>query len=124
MNWENFKAPIMATIKVTGMMPGMPTYNTRFIFFIIVILPFIPIYKYSQKFKDESIIILLFFYFIFYLIFCITLTQLIKKIGKRWSESEYENLKPDQITFPFILVMIINSTFHFGIFYLLTKIFY
>lgn len=124
MNCEIFKAPIMATVKVTGMMPGIPTYDTRILFFVAVVLPFFPIYKFSETFKDDSIFILLFIYVIFYLIFNIVLTQLIKKIGRRWSKEEYENLKPDQITFPFILVMFLNSTFHFGIYYLLTKAIY
>lgn len=124
MIWELFKAPIMATIKVTGLMPGIPTYNTRFLFYIAVILPFFPIYKYSETYEDESIIILVFVYFLFYLIFSILFTQIIKRIGKRWSEEEYERLKPDQITFPFILVMILNATFHFGLFFIISKVFY
>jgi len=124
MNWEIFKAPIMATIKVTGMMPGIPTYDTRILFFVAVILPFFPLYKYSESYDDESVLIVLFVYFFFYLIFNVVLIHFIKKIGKRWSKDEYKNLKQDQVTFPFILVMIINSSFHFGIFYLVTKIIY
>lgn len=124
MNWEIFKAPIMATVKVVGLMPGVPTFNTRIIFYIAVILPFLPIYKYAETYKDDSLLFVLAGYFIFYLIFNIVITQFIKKIGKRWSKKEYEQLKYDQITFPFILVMILSASFHFGLFCLITKIMY
>jgi hypothetical protein len=124
MNWDFFKVPIMATIKVTGMMTGIPQINTKFLYFVVVILPFIPIYKYASTFDDEFSIILVFFYFLFYLVSNIFFTKFIKKIGKRWSKEEYDNIKSDQITFPFILVLLLNTLFHFGFFLLISKFFY
>lgn len=124
MNWEVFKAPIMAIVKVAGLMPGIPTYNNRFLFYIILIVPFFPIYKYWESLNQngDSFGILLFGYFLFYLICSIFFTHGAKKIGKRWYIKEYEELKPDQIIFPFILVVVVNATLHFGVLYFLTKI--
>lgn len=121
---EILKVSIMATIKVIGLTPGLPTYNNRFLFFIAVILPFIPIYKYSETIDEKSISLVLLFYLVFYLMLNLILIRFIKKVGKRWSEDEYKNLRPDQITFPFILVMMINTLFHFGLFYLTVKMIY
>ena len=123
MNWELLKAPILATVKFTGLMPGIPSYSTRILLFISVILPFLPIYKFAETFEDETIYIFMCGYFLFYLIVCIVFTQQIKRIGKRWPKEEYENLTSDQITFPFMLVMIVNATGHFCLFYVLTSTF-
>jgi predicted permease len=123
MNWELFKAPIMAVVKVAGLMPGIPTYDNRFMFYFVVVVPFFPIYYYSESLSNckEHSAILLFSYFVFYLICNIALAYIAKKIGKRWDKKEYQKLKPDQITFPFILVLLLNATLHFCFFCLLTK---
>ena len=120
---EFLKAPIMATVVVARLMPGIPTYSNRFMFFLAVVLPFIPIFKFAEKFENETMLIAVFCYFIFYLVSNILLTQGIKKIGKQWSAEEYNLLKPDQITFPFILVLIVNAGVHFTLFYLISKCF-
>ena len=120
---EFLKAPIMATVVVARLMPGIPTYSNRFMFFLAVVLPFIPIFKFAEKFENETMLIAVFCYFIFYLVSNILLTQGIKKIGKQWSAEEYNLLKPDQITFPFILVLIVNAGVHFILFYLISKCF-
>tara|TARA_B100000963_G_C22599563_1_gene659581 strand:+ start:91 stop:474 length:384 start_codon:yes stop_codon:yes gene_type:complete len=120
---EFLKAPIMATVVVARLMPGIPTYSNRFMFFLAVVLPFIPIFKFAEKFETETMLIAVFCYFIFYLVSNILLTQGIKKIGKQWSAEEYNLLKPDQITFPFILVLIVNAGVHFTLFYLISKCF-
>lgn len=114
------KAPIMAIVIVARLMPGIPTYNNRFMFFIAVILPFIPIFKFAEKFENKTMLIAVFSYFLFYLISNILLIQGIKKIGKQWSTEEYNSLKPDQITFPFIFVLLVNTGMHFTLFYLLS----
>lgn len=120
---EFLKAPIMATVVVARLMPGIPTYSNRFMFFLAVVLPFIPIFKLAEKFENETMLIAVFCYFLFYLVSNILLTQGIKKIGKQWSAEEYNLLKPDQITFPFILVLIVNAGVHFTLFYLISKCF-
>tara|TARA_B100000575_G_C22957038_1_gene553210 strand:- start:440 stop:823 length:384 start_codon:yes stop_codon:yes gene_type:complete len=120
---EFLKAPIMATVVVARLMPGIPTYSNRFMFFLAVVLPFIPIFKFAEKFENETMLIAVFCYFLFYLVSNILLTQGIKKIGKQWSAEEYNLLKPDQITFPFILVLIVNAGVHFILFYLISKCF-
>tara|TARA_Y100001978_G_scaffold199292_1_gene213349 strand:+ start:36 stop:419 length:384 start_codon:yes stop_codon:yes gene_type:complete len=120
---EFLKAPIMATVVVARLMPGIPTYSNRFMFFLAVVLPFIPIFKFAEKFENETMLIAVFCYFIFYLVSNILLTQGIKKIGKQWSAEEYNLLKPDQITFPFILVLIVNAGVHFTLFYLISNCF-
>ena len=114
----------MAVISVAGLMPGFLTYDTRIIFYVAVVLPFLPIYFYTETLMHDSVFSVLPVYFIFYLIFTVVMTQFIKKIGKRWSKEEYEKLKPDQITFPFIVVTLVNSVLHFGIYYLLIQTIY
>ncbi len=118
---EFLKAPIMAIVIVARLMPGIPTYNNRFMFFIAVVLPFIPIIKFAEKFENKTMLVAVFSYFFFYLISNILLVQGIKKIGKQWSTEEYNSLKPDQITFPFIFVLLVNTGMHFTLFYLLSK---
>ena len=111
----------MATVVVARLMSGIPTYSNRFMFFIAVVLPFIPIFKFAEKVEHETIFITAFCYFLFYLISNILLLQGIKRIGKQWSKEEYNQLKPDQITFPFILVLLINASVHFTLFYFISK---
>ncbi|MDF1674363.1 MAG: hypothetical protein P1U44_01510 [Vicingaceae bacterium] len=119
--WELFKRPIMAIIIITKLMPGIPTFDTRLLFYAAVIIPFLPIIKYTSTFENKAIAVITIPYFIFYLISNIILSQIVKKIGSKWSPEEYNALKPDQITFPFILVIIINAGIHFSIFYLITN---
>lgn len=121
--WELFKRPIMSIIIINRLMPGVPTYDTRLLFYAAVIIPFIPIIKYSSTFENKAIAVITIPYFIFYLISNIILSQIAKKIGRRWNSEEYLALKPDQITFPFILVIIINGGLHLSIFYLITNYF-
>jgi len=122
---EIFKAPIMSIVVVSGLVPGIPTYNNRFIFYIGVILPFLPIFKYASSNDDSDIsLIAAFCYFLFYIVFTIIVVQKIKKIGSQWNKKEYDSLKPDMITFPFILVMLVNSGLHFLVFYLISLSFF
>ena len=118
---EFLKAPIIATVVVARLMPGIPTYSNRFMFFFAVVVPFIPLFKFAEKFENETVFIALFCYFLFYLISNVLLLQGIKGIGKQWSKEEYNQLKPDQITFPFILVLLINASVHFTLFYIISK---
>lgn len=116
--WELLKAPIMAVVTVMRLMPGIPTYDTRILFYFAVVVPFLPIFNYASILIDnDSVIIATFCYFLFYLLVNILITQQIKKLGKTWGESEYKALTQDQITFPFILVCLINATIHFGLYY-------
>ena len=118
--WEPLKAIIMAVIVVLKLMPGVPTFDTRLMFYAAIIVPYLPIIKYSATFENKTIAVITFVYFIFYLVTNIVLTQLIKKIGYRWNKEEYAFLKPDQVTLPFILVIVINAGIHFTVYYLIT----
>lgn len=118
------KAPIMSIVIVARLMPGIPTYDTRILFYFAVIVPFIPIFKYAENFiANYSVVTTTILYFLFYLLSNILVTYQVKKIGKTWKESEYRLLTVDQITFPFILVCLINSLFHFGLYYLIINSF-
>jgi len=118
-----FKAPIMAVVVVARLIPGIPTYNNRFIFYIAIVLPFIPIFNFASKLENETISNVVICYFLFYVISSVLFTHGIKKLGKQWSAEEYNSLKADQITFPFILVILVNASAHFGLFYFISSCF-
>ena len=87
---EIFKAPIMSIVIVSVLVSSIPTYNNRFIFYIGVILFFLPIFKYVSS-NDESDIsvIAAFCYFLFYIVFAIIVVQ---KIKKNWITAEEERV--------------------------------
>lgn len=107
----------MATVIVFNMMPGIPTYTTRFLFYEVVVVPFLPIAKYVSTFENESSKKVAFCYFFFYLIFNFLFIRWLKKNGQQWCLEAYKSLKIDQITFPFILVLLVNASVHFVLFY-------
>ena len=115
------KGPLMATNVVLGLIPGFPTYNTRFIIYFVVIVPFLPIIKYASTFENVDVLVFTFFYFFIYIFINIIIVQYIRKIGSQWSTEEYNTLKPDQVTFPFIIVLIFNLLIHFTIYYIILK---
>lgn len=65
----------MATNIVLRLIPGIPTYNTRFIIYFAVIVPFLPIIKYASTFENEDVLIFTFFYFFIYIFTNIILGQ-------------------------------------------------
>lgn len=84
---------------------------------LIFILPFSPVFIYVNSLEDSSIIAYALAYFIFYIIFTVILGTQIRKIAKQWPDREYKSLNSDQVTFPFILVLMANAALHFTIFY-------
>src|SRR5690554_6031954 len=88
---------------------------------LIFILPFSPVFIYVNSLEDSSIIAYALAYFIFYIIFTVILGTQIRKIARQWPEEEYKKLTSDQVTFPFILLLMVNSAFHFSIFYYILK---
>ena len=88
---------------------------------LIFILPFSPVFIYVNSLEDSSIIAYALAYFIFYIIFTVILGTQIRKIARQWPEEEYKKLTSDQVTFPFILLLMVNSAFHFTIFYYILK---
>ena len=90
---------------------------------LIFILPYAPIFIYVSKVEDVSSIMLAVFYMFFYLIITVILGTQIRKLAKQWPDKEYEKLNSDQITFPFILVLLLNASLHFTIFYSIIKFF-
>ena len=121
--FELFKAPIMAIVVITNskLMPGDRAHSYRFLFLIALAIPFFPIYKYASTLKNSSVLFVLFGYLIFYLISTVVITQKIRKIGAQWSTEEYQALKSDQITFPFILAILANASIHFLLLYLILQ---
>jgi len=91
---------------------------------LIFILPFSPVFIYVNSLEDSSIIAYALAYFIFYIIFTVILGTQIRKIAKQWPDEEYEKLNSDQVTFPLILVLLMNSALHLAAFYVLIKALY
>lgn len=102
---------IMRNLSWNSMQQGPLKYG------LIFILPYAPIFLYVDRLDDKSIIVYAFIYFLFYLFLTIFLGFKIRKLAKQWSEEEYEKLNSDQVTFPFILVLMVNAVIHFTIFY-------
>ncbi len=107
----------MATVKALGMYSGLPTYGMQsFFMWICFGLPFIPIFKYSSIVDNLVPPMLVVIYFILYLIQTFILGRYIAKIGRQWKRKEYDKLKSDQITFPFIFTLGMHALFHFILF--------
>lgn len=91
---------------------------------LIFILPFSPVFLYVASLADEMFYLPAFVYFIFYIIFTVILGTQIRKIAKQWPDEEYEKLNSDQVTFPLILILLMNSALHLAVFYVLIKALY
>ncbi|HLV42058.1 MAG TPA: hypothetical protein VKY37_07255 [Brumimicrobium sp.] len=118
-----FKRPFMAITIVSSNMVSANFEVNRFLFYPLFILPLLPIYKYASSFEDDTVLVIFGFYLIFYTILSIVLIGIIQQVStRRWSDKEFRALKADQITFPLILIQLINSFSHFIIFYSLLKI--
>lgn len=112
----------MATCKVFGLYSGLPTYGMQsFFMWICFGLPFIPIFKFSSYENNHVHPMLGVIYFVLYLIQTFILGRYIAKIGRQWTQKEYDKLKSDQITFPFIFALGMHALFHFVLFVAINK---
>jgi len=110
---EYLKPFIMAIIKVLNLMGGVPTYNTRILFYAVLVIPFSPIFITAYRSENTLVTTFAIIHFIFYIMLNILISYQIKKIGKRWSEKDYRKLTSDEVTFPFILVIGIIGLLNF-----------
>ncbi|RFC53606.1 hypothetical protein [Brumimicrobium aurantiacum] len=115
--FEFFKAPIMALEYIMRSLSWNSIHQGRAKYGLIFFLPFVPIFIYVNNLEDSSIIIYAFVYFIFYLILTIIVGTQIRKIARQWPDKEYKKLTSDQVTFPFILLLLVNAALHFTIYY-------
>lgn|SRR5690554_6179267 len=122
--FEFFKAPIMALEYMLRKFSWNSLDQGRIKYGLIFILPFSPVFIYVNSLEDSSIIAYALAYFIFYIIFTVILGTQIRKIAKQWPDEEYEKLNSDQVTFPLILVLLMNSALHLAAFYVLIKALY
>src|SRR5690554_6599873 len=122
--FEFFKAPIMALEYMLRKFSWNSLDQGRIKYGLIFILPFSPVFIYVNSLEDSSIIAYALAYFIFYIIFTVILGTQIRKIAKQWPAEEYEKLNSDQVTFPLILVLLMNSALHLAAFYVLIKALY
>lgn len=114
---ERFKKPIMATVKVLGLYPGVPSYSSGVILMWLCFgLPFCPIYIYATNLANDVPLKLLLFYFPLYVIQTIFLGKFIVKTGNQWSTEEYKNLTSDQVVFPFIFTLGMHGLFQLILF--------
>lgn len=115
----------MATVKMLGMYTGLPTYGMRsLLIWVCFGLPFLPIFQFASNPDNEVPVQLLPIYFPLYLIQTFLLGKYISRIGRQWSLKEYNQLKTDQVTFPFIFALGMHSFFHFILFASINEIVY
>ena len=118
-----FKVPIMAVNKMFGVYSGMPTYGMKsLLVWVFFGLPFLPIFKSYLPPEDEITNALLVIYFPLYILQTFFLGRYISKLGRQWTIKEYEQLKTDQVTFPFLFVLGVHCVFHFMLFSLIHTI--
>lgn len=98
-------------------------YEGRVKYLLFFILPYAPILIYVYKVENQNGELFAIFYMFFYLILTVILGTQIRKLAKQWPEKEYKKLNSDQVTFPFILILLLNASLHFTIFYYLIKFF-
>ncbi|WP_159038328.1 hypothetical protein [Brumimicrobium mesophilum] len=120
---EFFKAPIMAVEYMLRSLSWSGLYEGRVKYLLFFILPYAPILIYVYKVENQNGELFAIFYMFFYLILTVILGTQIRKLAKQWPEKEYKKLNPDQVTFPFILILLLNASLHFTIFYYLIKFF-
>lgn len=110
---EYLKPFIMAIINVLNLMGGAPTYDTRILFYAVLVLPFSPIFITAYRSENDLVTTIAIIHFVSYIVLNILISNHIKKIGQRWPKKDYRKLTSDQVTFPFILVIGIIGLLNF-----------